>query len=217
MSPPRQNSRYRLTVEGSDDQHTIIQLLARHGYPWDRDDVQRPYVHSAGSVVQALDSIAVAAKTFERAGVVVDIDDDLSARWQAIADRLRRAGYAGLPDLPPTDGLVVEAQSLARFGVWLMPDNAMRGRLETFLSDLVDPSDPVWGHASSATAHAIASGARLTRADHRKGSLHAWLAWYDPPGMAFGTAIKALAFSHDTPLAGRFVGWFRRLYGDGTC
>jgi hypothetical protein len=41
-------------VEGPDDQWTIINLLARHGYDWNNAAALRPYVEPVGGVEKLL-------------------------------------------------------------------------------------------------------------------------------------------------------------------
>jgi hypothetical protein len=208
---PHKDSPYRLIVEGQDDQHSIIHLMARHGYEWDRDDFVRPFVHPAGNWQRALAGIGVAAKSYERVGLVVDADHDVAARWHAVSDRLSAVGY-DVPKEPPVDGLIVTHQHLAKFGVWLMPDDRAAGALEDFLQELVSHEDATWPIACDATQRAIDGGANLRQGDQLKGTLHSWLAWQDPPGMAFGTALKALVFAHESATASRFAAWFRTLF-----
>jgi hypothetical protein len=51
--PPREDSPYRLLVEGSDDQHSVIHLLRRHGFDWDDKTTDRPYLPLQGAVLSA--------------------------------------------------------------------------------------------------------------------------------------------------------------------
>jgi hypothetical protein len=204
-------SPHRLVVEGIDDQYSIINLLTRHGYNWDATG--SPFVHKAEGIDKLLESLAVALKTYERLGVVVDADVDLAARWEQIRGRIRAAGI-DLPDLPPEGGLVVRReQRPTRVGVWLMPNNQTTGMLEDFLATLLPAADPCWPHAVESTGRAIALGAPLQPIHRAKGELHAWLAWQADPGMPFGQAITARVLSHDSPEALRFVAWFLELFG----
>ena len=106
----------------------------------------------------------------------------------------------------------------ARVGVWLMPDNQEEGihgegTLERFLETLVDDDDSLFRYAREATARAKTDhGASYPDGDIRKAVLHAWLAWQKEPGLPYGTAIRARYFMHDSPVAARFVAWFRRLF-----
>jgi len=100
-----------------------------------------------------------------------------------------------------------------RAGRWLMPDNKNPGILEDFLATLVPDGDPCWTHAREATAEARRIGAPLLEQHSAKGHLYAWLAWQDPPGMPFGTALTAKCLSHESPVARDFVAWFKRVFG----
>ncbi len=52
------------------------------------------------------------------------------------------------------------------------------------------------------------------KAVHRsKAVVHTYLAWQDVPGKPLGQSITAQALQPDQPLAERFVGWLKRLFG----
>lgn len=55
-------------------------------------------------------------------------------------------------------------------------------------------------------------GAPLPEKDISKGAIYTWLAWRDPPGMPFGTALTARVLRHDAADAAAFVAWFHRLF-----
>lgn len=142
---------------------------------------------------------------------MVDADDDLTRRWQQVRDRFAEASVE-LPTEPRAEGTVVALQDGRRFGVWLMPDNRLVGKLEDFLATLEPDGDPSWGHAGAATREAQRLGAPLAVADVPKGQIHAWLAWRAQPGVPLGTAISSAVLRHDTDLAMRFVAWFDALF-----
>jgi hypothetical protein len=211
--PPRPESPYRLLVEGSDDLHSILHLLIRHGFDWDDETTVRPYVDATGSVEKLLRTLPVALKSsYERIGVVVDANSRLPDRW---AQLRASAGHAGvrLPDTPEVEGTIVAGfRPGSQVGFWLMPDNSQPGNLESFLSRLIPAEDTLWPYAGEVVAEARERGARCREKDHLKGALHTWLAWQEDPGRPFGTALGAQVFKHDTPDAVRFVAWFRRLF-----
>ena len=65
----------------------------------------------------------------EAVGILVDANDDVAARWQAVKDRLAQANVQ-LPNNPVPSGAIIEGNP--RVGVWLMPDNyAGRANLKT--------------------------------------------------------------------------------------
>lgn len=214
--PPRPESPYRLLVEGSDDHHSIIHLLKRHGFDWDDETTVRPYVDATGSVEKLLRTLPVALKSsYERIGVVLDADSRLPNRWAQLQSS---AGHAGvdLPEAPDPGGTIADGfRPGSRVGLWLMPDNRDPGTLESFLARLIPDGDPVWPYADEVSAEARRRGGRCRDTDHLKSALHSWLAWQEDPGLPFGTALRAQLFQHDTPDALRFVSWFRRLFGEG--
>lgn len=208
----RENSPFRLLVEGPDDRHSVIHLMKRHGINWDDPQVVLPCVYDCGGLDPLLASLGVAAKSYGRLRFVVDANADMQNRWTRAKEALARVGVA-LPDRPSPDGIVVEGISADwRVGAWLMPDNQNRGRLEDFLSKLIPPNDPCWDHAKEATARAKALGATFAEEDTCKANIHTWLAWQENPGLPFGTAITARYFAVDSPEAQRFVQWFKRLF-----
>jgi hypothetical protein len=94
-----------------------------------------------------------------------------------------------------------------------MPDNQQKGALEDFLTTLVDEEDQLQQHARVSTIRAKKShGANFRDVDEKKAVLHAWLAWQQVPGLPYGTAMKARYFRQGSPVAERFVAWFRRVF-----
>ncbi len=201
--PPNSKSRYRLCVEGKDDQWSIIGLLARHGFDWEDAAADSPYVHDCGGVDKLLDAgvIAASLKTYRRLGWVLDADLEPLSRWAQIRDALAKNGLS-VPGAPPADGLVIPGLSSdSRVGVWLMPDNSAPGCLEDFLGKLVPGGDACWTHAGSSTEHARTIGAPLAHKDLSKGAVHAWLAWRETPGMPFGTAWSCSSIPRSSRLS----------------
>lgn len=213
---PTAESPFRLVVEGKDDQHVITGLLQGASYRWDDDRRDRPYIHVAEGVEKLLDAASLRAtlKTCRRVGLVLDADADVAARWTAIRNALGSSGIE-LPASPDPDGTIVPGLGLlpsSAIGVWLMPDNRGGGILETFLTRLIADGDLCLEHAREATLRARELKAPLPERDVDKGTIHAWLAWRDPPGRPFGTALTAGLLRHDTPEGRRFIAWFLRLF-----
>ncbi len=80
------------------------------------------------------------------------------------------------------------------------------------ISELVAADDPLIDHATTATATAKQLGAKFSKPDTKKATLHTWLAWQKEPGKPYGTAIRARYFRVDSPAAQQFVAWFKRLF-----
>lgn len=210
--PPSENGPHRLLVEGPDDRHSIVHLIRRHGFDWDAADSKLPYVNTAGGLPTLVDILPLEIRgPYDALGVVVDADDDVSSRWQQVRNAAAREGVV-LPAAPDTEGTIVPGRRAgSSLGVWLMPDNSLSGTIETFLATLVPSREGCWKLAEKAVDAALAASCGR-HADRAKHILHTWLAWSDPPGLPFGTALKAELFEKESAEATAFVNWFRRLY-----
>ncbi|WP_419861752.1 DUF3226 domain-containing protein [Candidatus Palauibacter sp.] len=210
---------FRFFVEGADDFHAILNLLARHELsretlPQKFPPFRDPKIeHGQGkdAVLRAIET-AVKVNSNESVGFVLDADDDISARWESVAQRLQNVGVDIGAGLDPAGFLGESSEYGTRVGVWLMPDNRQAGRLEDFLEGLVDQTNPLLPHAQEATNGAKALGAAFSDTKASKAVLHAWLAWQQEPGRPYGIAIKSGYLRHDSAAAERFVAWFRRLF-----
>ncbi len=213
MPRPSEESPYRLLVEGSDDQHSVIHLMARHGFDWDAESFERPYISPEGGVERLLRAVPVALKgTYRRIGVILDANSDLEGRWGQLRNLAGKVEVS-LPESPEPEGTIVPGRGpQSRIGIWLMPDNSSAGALENFLSELVPADDPTRGYADESVVEARRRGARCQPKDHAKSFLHTWLAWQEEPGLPFGTALKAEIFAKESANARRFVAWFNRLF-----
>jgi len=212
MPKPSAESRYRLLVEGADDSHSVIHLMARHGFDWEDETKARPFIDAANGVDSLLSAITATLNgPYTRIGIILDANSNLDARWKQVRDRASKA-QVDLPFSPDPEGTIVTGHhSGSRVGVWLMPDNASPGALEHFLGRLVLPG-PIWTYASEVTAEARKRGAPCLEKDHAKSWLYTWLAWQEKPGLPFGTALRGRLFETDSEEASRFVSWFRRLF-----
>lgn len=153
------NAPHRLIVEGRDDQWTIIELTAKHGWNWENPDSHYPYIEDAKGNTLALEALPLALRSHQRVGIVLDADIAPGDRWQSLGDRLSGTGFP-LPAEPDPAGTVSEAPDGKRLGVWLMPDNQNPGKLEDFLALLV----PKPTHAG--TGRRRAPHARVNSAPH---------------------------------------------------
>ncbi|AWK84900.1 DUF3226 domain-containing protein [Azospirillum thermophilum] len=209
-------NRKHLLVEGHDDLYAIVQLMAAH-VPWGNTKEERPVViEQCGGVENILAtgfiSTKLKSREVETLGIVVDADADFTTRWA----RLRSLCLGQFPEIPETvapGGLVIDNAQGKRLGIWIMPDNSSRGMMETFLGFLVpDGEEPVWRKAQAAVREALELGAKCRDAHLDKSNIHTWLAWQDPPGQSFGTALLQKILDPKSSHAGPFVTWFRTLY-----
>lgn len=217
IRPPRP----LLHVEGDDDQHSLIHLLERHGVSFDpkqfRDAPKKPPVFAPATggvdaLIKAIDTNILAAAN-QTVGFILDADAPVLNRWRQVHHRLTKAGVAAVPDRPPPEGFIGEAPELeARVGVWLMPDNEHDGKLENFLRTLIEDGDSLIEHVQESTDRARDLVETFSDADKIKAVIHCWLAWQKEPGKPYGQALKARYFGRNSPVADRFVAWFKRLY-----
>lgn len=217
MKPGKSSA--RLLVEGKDDKHSVVHLLTRHGFDF-ADVARRPVeVDDYEGIDKLLKGVVTATSTYSRVGVIVDADQSLVDRWAQLCGCLTRAGqergYAPiqLPAAPEPGGTIVAGCKLDwKLGVWVMPDNVQRGMLADFLVALVPADDACWPLAVESTRRARELGAPLKLLHESKGAMHAWLAWQDPSGQPFGTALRSKALRHDAAVALAFLDWFKRLF-----
>jgi len=204
-------------VEGENDKHVIQNLCKRHGLTTikvrppneDNDD------NGASGIDELLKGIPqrLIAPDARTIGIVVDADQDLLARWQALRTRLLTAKYVSITKEPLPNGWISTETTLPRVGIWLMPDNRLPGMLEDFVSSLIPPDDLLITKAKSIMQEIEREGLhRYSLMHHPKALIHTWLAWQKYPGQQMGLAITAQTLSHDSPTALAFVAWLRRLF-----
>ena len=193
-----------LLVEGDDDLHVVRHICTRHG------SMPKFSVEPKGSVEQVLRAIGPEIKAPGRrsVGVLVDANDDLNSRWQAIGDRLTRAGIVTPPAAEP-GGTV--AESSPRVGVWLMPDNVSAGELEDFAVRLIPVDDPIWPEARRYIDGIPVERRKFASSKAMRARLYAWLATRKEP-RRIGAAIGTGDLQASEPLAVSFADWLRRLF-----
>ena len=212
-------SKYRskkLIVEGNQDKRVVPELMEANGIPWGESANDAVvYIEDYGSdgfIDADFISTELKASGLIALGLLVDADDDLSARWKSI----RNACLRSIPDIPedlPESGLIHALDSGIKFGVWIMPDNKTQGMLETFLTYLIPTaSEPLWEYAQEVSQEASKKGAPYIEAHYDKACIYAWLAWQAPPGRQLHNAITEKILEPTRIEAQNFVSWFKKLY-----
>ena len=99
--PDSQSSDRVLLVEGQDDKHVVRHLCNRH------ESTPSFSISDKDNITQLLESLALEMKVSGRqaVGILVDANDDVTGRWNAIQNRLRRA------DIEPPPSPVQTGQS----------------------------------------------------------------------------------------------------------
>ena len=207
-----------LIVEGETDKRVVPELMEKNGVAWPATQVPVRIVVAGGFNKLLTDKLLgtyLKQSGTEAVGLVFDADEPSDGRWT----RLRAHAQALTPDklaeAMPAHGCIVESNDGPRLGVWMMPDNQTRGKLENLLQTLVPDQGPdsLWAIAGKACDDAEASGKALyTARDRDKAQVHTWLAWQAPPGLQLHQAIKCQQFAATAPGAQGFVRWFRELF-----
>lgn len=216
-----------LLVEGDRDIWVVVRLLEKNGITWEWGNepiIQIEYPgypqKDRGGKDKLLKSKFIASYLNQRGcvalGLLVDADEDASRRWQQV----REACRFSMPNIPnelPETGLVFTTQNSGgdaiKFGVWIMPDNRMRGMMENFLVKLIpEGMAPLWTYAQEVVTEAKILGAPFTDAHQDKANIHSWLAWQDPPGLELHQAIIKQVFSPQKAESQIFINWLRDLY-----
>ncbi len=211
---PRHNK--LLLVEGQDDLYAIAKFMGKHiAWPKDIPPVKIEAVGSAGELLLDV-TIPLRLKSSEVQilGVIVDSDDVHLKRWNRL-HQLVKPSFPHIPDHLPSGGAVVSNTAGKRILILLMPYNKSFCMLETFMKDLIPPEKSrLWKYAVKAAKASRKIGAPFTAHHLDKACIHTWLAWQEPPGERFGTAIlqNILNAHSNNPCTGQFVAWFRKLY-----
>ena len=196
-----------LLVEGQDDFHVVEHLRRRY---WTDDDAPSFETIIKNNDVELLKSISGEIKTEgrEAIGILIDTDDDLTARWQSVRDRLPE--NFTLADQPTFGGAIINTSP--RVGVWLMPDNASPGQLEDFVQRMIPTDDTIWPLAERYIDDIPTPDRKFPPSKTSRAKLYAWLAARQDP-RRMGEAIRTRDLATDGDLCQQFVGWLRRLFG----
>ncbi len=203
MSTPN-SSLQKLLVEGVDDKHVVWHIRQRNNIESEFE------ICDEGSVEQLLDAIEVEILSPKNTvGIMVDANKNLTARWQAIRDRLQKNNIT-LPAKPEPSGTIIAGvpHHHPRIGIWLMPDNQSPGELEDFIEKMIPRNDAVWP-LSVCYIDSIPEENRKFK--EMKAKVHAWLATKEEP-LKLGTAIRAKYFDVNAATCKKFVDWLRELF-----
>ena len=200
-----------LLVEGTDDKHVVIHLSERSGL------TQNFRIVAKEGKDSLLDSIEVEVDIPGRTvlGIMLDANDDLEARWQAVTDRLnrlRQEDHFDLPDLPAQPepgGTIIDGR--LRIGIWLMPDNRSTGELEDFVGSMIPSGDPVWPRAQAFIDGIPPDDRKFAPGKIQRAKVHAWLATRESP-RPMGLSIRAGDLDTTASNTTTFVNWLRELF-----
>ena len=193
-----------LLVEGQDDKHVIWHLHDRHQL------ASTFSISDKGSISELLDSITPEIKTPGRRaiGILVDANDDLQARWNAMTGQLRKANIQA-PSSPNPAGTIIDGRP--RVGIWLMPDNTASGELEDFVIQMIPAGDSVWPLSQGYIDGIPQTERKFSEGKTQRAKLHAWLAAREDP-RKMGLAIGARDLDISGTLCQNFLAWLTKLF-----
>jgi len=195
-----------LLVEGHDDKKVVEHLLRCK-------DLNYPFkIENTGGFSDLRKSIPAHIKRsgVKAVGILADANSDLRSRWQSISDQLKKA-HCQSPNCPAIGGRVFSGPSDCRIGVWLMPDNQVKGELEDFVYGLIPCNDPVLPRAKDYIDSIPDKDRKFKDKKLVRAYTHAWLAAREKP-RPMGLAIKAGDLDKDATGAAQFVDWLRELF-----
>ena len=193
-----------LLVEGQDDKHVVRHLSRRH------DDMPEFCIFDKGGIHDLLEDIGLELRVPGRQalGIVVDANDDLNARWNAVVARLKEENIEISGSRSPSGSIV---ESTPRVGIWLMPDNRTPGELEDFVTEMIPDDDPIWPRARRYIDGIPEADRKFSEKKIPRARIHAWLATREDP-RRMGAAIGARDLRVDGVLSTKFAEWLRRLF-----
>ncbi len=204
----------QLLVEGMNDLHVISALCQKYNVP-KTFSIQLPNENKTQGVEALLLGLPIRLKEpyLQTLGIVVDADQSLQARWQAISNKLKLVGYDNIPKTPSTEGWIYEQIELPKIGVWIMPNNQLIGELEDFVSYLIPDDDQLQLKANEILNEIETLKINgYSKEDRAKAFIHTWLAWQKQPGMPMGLSITANVLKNNSAIAELFINWLNQLY-----
>ena len=198
-----------IAVEGRNDKHVVMHILAQSGIESRIDVIDRE------GLEELLRGIPLMVGDAENrvVGIIVDANDDLDRRKRAVTGFLRRAGVKVPASLGANGTIIPETDTLPRIGIWMMPDNRSAGELEHFVAEMIPDTDPVWP-LSEAYVDGIPVDHRPFRLQKEtRAKVLSWIATREDPGF-MGQAIDRRDLHTDGDLCQTFIAWLNRLFAN---
>jgi len=198
-----------LLVEGLDDKRVVEHLLKA----WGKDPKQHFKIEQKSGVDNLLASIPSHIKEsgLKTLGILVDANNDIGIRWQAISDRLSKAECENIPSKPESDGIIFDGWRGSRIGIWLMPNNQCKGELENFIYEMIPSNDSVLPRTKEYIDNIPRADRKFKDQKLVRAYVYAWLATREKPH-PMGLAIKTRDLDKNADEARRFYEWSRKLF-----
>ena len=196
-----------LLVEGQDDEYVVSRLLERHKSALSFSILNKQ------TISKLLPSISLEIRASGRqvVGILVDANDNMTARWDAVRGQLSKADISPPPSPDPA-GTVIVTDGKPRVGIWLMPDNESSGELEDFVVRMIPDGDQVWPLSQSYIEDIPEAERKFSEGKKLRAQLYAWLAAREDPRQ-MGLAIRAHDLEVNGELSQKFIAWLTKLFG----
>lgn len=206
IRPSGASPEHLLIVEGQDDLHVLWHLRERHA------SAPSFCIEDKGNDRELLASIVPEVRVEDRKalGILIDANDNLRSRWDAISGRLDRLGI-GTPAIPDPTGTIIDTPGRPRVGIWLMPNNQSPGELEDFIRPMIPANDPIWPLSNRYVDGIPKADRKFGEGKILRAKIHSWLAVRKEP-RPMGRAISTRDLEVDGDLCQRFVAWLTRLF-----
>ena len=192
-------------VEGQDDEYVVRRLREQH------QAVPSFSILNKQTISKLLPSISLEIRAPDRqaVGILVDADDDIATRWDAVRGQLSKADIHP-PTAPDSAGTIIDGTP--RVGIWLMPNNESLGELEDFVVRMIPDGDEVWPLSQRYIEEIPEAERKFSAKKKLRAQLYAWLAARKDPRQ-MGLAIRARDLEVDGELSNTFVAWLTKLFG----
>ena len=193
-----------LLVEGQNDKHVVRHICIRHSLTPNFQTLDK------GNVDELIESISLEVKASGRkaVGIMLDANDNLTSRWDAVSEKLSRSNVK-TPRCIEKGGTIISGAP--RVGIWIMPNNNSVGELEDFVVTMIHKEDSIWPLFSQYIDQIPKTHRKFKNKKTSRAKLYAWLATRENPNR-MGTAIGAKDLDVDGELCNSFIEWLRKLF-----
>lgn len=207
----------KLLVEGKDDKFFITSLRKNLEI---KESFEIEDCGGKDKLLEKLPTLLKGSGNLNTIGVVLDADTDLSNRWKAVCNILKKSGkYENIPETCDKNGTIIfpiEEDDI-KVGVWLMPNNNDKGMLEDFVSFLISEDDKLLPKVDKALSEIEEEKLNQYKEIHKsKARIHTWLAWQEDPGTPMGLAITKKYLSTTPIICQDFISWLDKLFNPET-
>ncbi|MDX2130243.1 MAG: DUF3226 domain-containing protein [Chloroherpetonaceae bacterium] len=196
-----------LLVEGNDDLYLTGELADQAALP------DCFYIHVCDGYPKILSNLETRLKagTYQKLGVVLDADTNISKKWVRIKEILEKYGF--VLEGWPNGKAYIESNKSKKIGIWIMPDNNTEGELEDFFLGFIPKKDDLIRPINEALDRLEKE--KLNRYTKRtKALVLTWLAWQEESGMPMGKSIKNYPQLLDLSSANGYINWLKTLFED---